>query len=233
MRRPVVTLVVTLVFLSAAAYGQSMVEAAAAAAGGTVGGASGKAVSDGVTAIFGKVDKQAASAASASDGKNSSAPNRALIEAGPGQPQPQASSAAGPAAPKPARKPKAPPSVTANTGSEPRRDDVPPPPPLANRTRVVSKPAPAPLVAIIRPAAPPPPPPPPPVTLEDLQKVSAGMARADVLKLGEPAARITMFEDGGLLEIFSYYSHDPELGTRTLGTVRLNDGAVSSVQLRP
>jgi hypothetical protein len=73
----------------------------------------------------------------------------------------------------------------------------------------------------------------PVVTLEDLQSVTAGMTRGEVLKLGQPASRISMFDDGNLVEIFSYRTHDPELGDRTLGTVRLNNGAVSSVQLRP
>ena len=49
------------------------------------------------------------------------------------------------------------------------------------------------------------------------------MTRADLLELGPPTARITMFDNGGLLEIFSY---------STLGTVRLTDGNVSKVQLR-
>jgi len=54
------------------------------------------------------------------------------------------------------------------------------------------------------------------------------MTRAQVLKLGQPSARISMFENGGLLEIFSYYIHD-----QALGEVRLSDGTVSSVQWRP
>ena len=42
---------------------QSITEYGAAAVGGATGGAAGKKVSDGITAIFGKVDKQTADAA--------------------------------------------------------------------------------------------------------------------------------------------------------------------------
>src|SRR5713226_2065901 len=44
-------------------WGQAMTEAAAAAAGGSVGGVAGKKVSDGLTSIFNKVDKQTSRAA--------------------------------------------------------------------------------------------------------------------------------------------------------------------------
>jgi hypothetical protein len=102
-------------------------------------------------------------------------------------------------------------------------ESVPPPPPAAGSHRAAApKPAAEPLPEI---AAPPPPPPPPPpaVTSDDLRKVSSGMSRESLLKLGAPASRITMDEDGHLLEIFSYSS---------LGRVKLTDGAVSSIEIR-
>ncbi|HXP83331.1 MAG TPA: hypothetical protein VN841_01345 [Bryobacteraceae bacterium] len=240
------------VVFGAVAGAQTLTEAAAAAAGGTVGGAAGKKVSEGITNIFEKVDKQAAAAAVGDPkaGKAKSATTKApLIEAGPGRPdnppatktQADKNGFVPPAAPNAAAtKPKA--TAKAVAASAPPKvgdpvvvppsawDDVPPPPPLPRHTAVVTKPAPKPVAAPPAPVvfvAPPPPPPPPPVTLEDLQRVQTGMTRAEVLKIGEPAARITMFEDGGLLEIFTYYSHDPVNGDRSLGTVRLNDGAVS------
>ena len=47
-------------------------------------------------------------------------------------------------------------------------------------------------------------PPPPVMSPEDFRTVSSGMTRADVLKFGAPASRITMFEDGHLVEVYSY-----------------------------
>jgi tetratricopeptide (TPR) repeat protein len=69
--------------------------------------------------------------------------------------------------------------------------------------------------------------PPAEVSAGDLQKVTAGMSREQLLKLGSPAGRITMDEDGHLIEVYQYSAN----GTG-LGTVRLTDGTVSSVQVR-
>ena len=49
--------------LNGLACAQNLTEFGAVAAGSTVGGASGKSVSNGITAIFGKVDQQTAKAA--------------------------------------------------------------------------------------------------------------------------------------------------------------------------
>ena len=49
--------------INAIAFGQTLTEFGAVAAGSAVGGASGKAVSNGINAIFGKVDQQTAKAA--------------------------------------------------------------------------------------------------------------------------------------------------------------------------
>ena len=70
-------------------------------------------------------------------------------------------------------------------------------------------------------------PPPPEVTPDDLKTLAMGTARRDVLKLGAPAARITMFDDGHLVEIYRY-----QMRETTFGVVRLSDGSVSSVELR-
>jgi tetratricopeptide (TPR) repeat protein len=69
-------------------------------------------------------------------------------------------------------------------------------------------------------------PPPPEVNAGDLRKVTAGMKREQLLKLGPPAGRITMDEDGHLIEIYQYSANGAGLGT-----VRLTDGTVSSVQV--
>jgi hypothetical protein len=105
---------------------------------------------------------------------------------------------------------------------------VPPPPPPRARK---AKPAPVAEVpqVVVQPApVAPPPPPPPPVTAEELKTVAVGTDRAEVLKLGAPASRITMFDDDGhLVEIYRYNAHD-----MTVGVVRLTDGTVSSVQMQ-
>ncbi len=183
-------------FLGVLASGQSLVEHAAAAAGGSVGGVAGKKVSDGLTSIFQKVDKQTQKAAKGAAASREAAPAEPLLEVGPGVPKQKAS--------------------------------VPPPPPPLKHASA-PKPAPVPVAHVV---APPPPAPhvepePPPVTANELRTVTAGMARADVLKLGQPAARITMFDDGHLIEIYRYQNHDD-----SLGVVRLTDGSVSTVQIR-
>jgi hypothetical protein len=73
----------------------------------------------------------------------------------------------------------------------------------------------------------PPPPPPPVATADELKAITPGTVREDVLKLGAPASRISMFDDGHLLEIYTYASKDS-----TFAVVRLNDGEVSRVELR-
>jgi hypothetical protein len=171
-----------------------MLETAAAAAGGSVGGVAGKKVSDGMSSIFGKLDKQTGKAAET--GKN----GKPLFEVGPGVPKRVAT------------------------------ESVPAPPPLANHA-IAHKAAPlapqpmlpvSPVVLRYSPS------PPPEMTRDDLKQVATGAQRDDVLKMGEPAARITMFDDGHLVEVYRYADSD-----RTLGVVRLSDGAVSKVELRP
>jgi hypothetical protein len=190
------------------AHGQSMVETAAAAAGGSVGGVAGKKVSDGLSAIFEKVDKSTAKAAKGnSPAKGAASPartggnagtggesNTPLLEVGPGVPRPDGS-------------------------------NVPPPPPL----RRASVRRAAPTQDLPPPIVPPPAPmaPAPQMTADDLKQVTSGMQRNEVLKLGEPTSRISMVDEGHLLEIYRYQSKDS-----TLGVVHLTDGAVSTVLIR-
>jgi hypothetical protein len=106
-------------------------------------------------------------------------------------------------------------------------ESVPPPPPPAGAHRAAPRAAAPDAIAEIGPPPPPPPPPPPQVTSEDLKKVSNGMGRAELLKLGVPGSRITMADDGHLLETFSYFAKD-----LSIGRVKLTDGTVSSVEVR-
>jgi hypothetical protein len=186
------------------AQGQSLMENAAAAAGGSVGGVAGKQVSDGLSTIFGKIDQDTSKAA-AKPSKRYTGPSEPLLEAGPGVPKTAARRAA---------------NKAAN-----RAESVPPPPPLpthgpVHKTAAVVPP-PVPVIE------PPPPPPPPQMTADELHTVTAGMDRGDLLKLGAPASRITMFEDGHLVEYYLYLAKDTKLGE-----VRLSDGQVAAVELR-
>jgi tetratricopeptide (TPR) repeat protein len=66
------------------------------------------------------------------------------------------------------------------------------------------------------------------VSADDLQKVTVGMSREQLLKLGYPDGRVTMDDDEGhLIEIYQYSAHGAGVGT-----VRLKDGNVFSVQIR-
>jgi tetratricopeptide (TPR) repeat protein len=70
--------------------------------------------------------------------------------------------------------------------------------------------------------------PPREVSADDLHKVTVGMSREQLLKLGSPDGRVTMDdEDGHLIEIYQYSAHGAGLGS-----VRLTDGTVSRVQVR-
>jgi hypothetical protein len=197
MRRILFMMPILLVSIAGA---QTMTEVGASAAGSAIGSAAGKKVSDGITAIFGKVDKSTAKAAKPPEDNSKSAP---LLEVGPGVPKVSGVSAA-------------------SSGPE----SVPPPPP-AHRAAVAAKPAAPEALPEIAPPPPPPPPPPPQMTMDDLRKVSNGMSRENLLKLGAPVSRIMMDEDGHIMESFSYAS-----GETALGRVRLTDGVVSSVEIR-
>jgi hypothetical protein len=178
---------------------QALVEHAAAAAGGSVGGVAGKKVSDGLSKIFEKVDTTTKKAAKTGDnGKAKEVDAKGV------------------------------PLLQVGPGSPKGRDTsgvVPPPPPARRAGVPTQAPPPAPVRVAAVPT--PPPPPLPEVKLEDLKKIIAGTKREEVLKLGPPASRVTMFDDGHLLEIYRYMA-----GDMTLGVVRLVDGSVTSLLIR-
>ena len=226
--------------LAGVALGQGLTEYGAAAAGGTAGGAAGKKVSEGVSAIFGKVDQQAKDAAKGKPPvKQQPVAQQPVADAVP------ATAGTGFATASPGGAPasgtvhvaaaKARPVRSTARSATPRVpvDDgstVPAPPPApapVQRAAVVKAEVSASLrVVDITPPLPPPPPP-PQMKLEDLKTVELGTRRDQLLKLGAPASRITMFDNGHLLEIYHYASREA-----TIGVVRLNDGAVASVELR-
>lgn len=182
------------VLVATIAAAQTMTEVGASAAGSAIGSAAGKKVSDGITAIFGKVDKTTSKAAKTPEDNSKAAP---LLDVGPGAPR-----------------------VAGGVG-----ESVPPPPPAVHRASV-AKPAATEPLPEIAPPPPPPPPPPPQVTADDLKKVTNGTSREELLKLGAPASRIMMSDDGHLLETFSYAAKDT-----SFGRVKLTDGTVSSVEV--
>jgi hypothetical protein len=189
-----------ILLISPAVFSQSMTEFGAVTAGSAVGGASGKSVSNGISAIFGKVDQQTAKAA-----------------------------VANPAVAKPIKKEvPEPPPVSVVTSDDNGGVPLPPAPhkraaslvPVAQynlpqeitRVRSLSD------VALTLP-------PPREMSPEEFHTITTGMPRAAVLRLGIPASKITMFDDGHLLEIYSYHQN----GQR-FGALRLTDGAVSSIE---
>src|SRR5580693_829198 len=72
--------------ITAIAFAQNLTEFGAAATGSAVGGASGKSVSNGITAIFGKVDHETAKAA-AKETKKEKEPQAEALKVAPGAPQ--------------------------------------------------------------------------------------------------------------------------------------------------
>src|SRR5665811_1307729 len=71
--------------INALAFAQNLTEFGAVAAGSTVGGASGKSVSNGISAIFGKVDQQTAKTA-AKETKPEKEPQVDALKVSPGAP---------------------------------------------------------------------------------------------------------------------------------------------------
>jgi len=201
-----------------------MTEFGAVAAGATVGGASGKAVSDGMSTIFGKVNEQTVKAASKGEEKVRETPRAASVT-------PAANEAIATDAPA---------STTGvETGSKGKTADrfVPPPPAAIKQAPRKNASMPTVLEMSARvtiPFAPftladalpaKPIPPPPTMTVESFKKIALGMRRSDVLKLGEPASRVAMFEDSHMVEMFSYRA----AGER-FGRLRLEDGVVVNIE---
>jgi hypothetical protein len=220
---------------------QTMTEVGAAAAGGATGGAAGKKVSAGITKIFGDIDKQTAEAAKTpheTETKPEVAKTTGAAASGPSAISGSSNVPGPPKAPKVLLKrpeksadetaSKIDKSIDRPTEKGDYNSLVPPPPPVQHAA--VRRPEPRPVEPPPAPEPPPPPavvPPPPPVTVEDLRAVTAGANRENVLKIGQPASRITMFDDGHLSETFRYGA-----GNSMLGVVHLSDGLVTSVELR-
>jgi hypothetical protein len=180
------------------AWSQALTDAAGIVAGGSVGTGAGKKVGQGVAAVLQNVNATATKAA------RTEKPNPKIAD--------KSSAVAvlqtgpGGVVKDHSLVPPPPPKKVAAV--------VPPPPPLTPSTPAVTTPR---LVL----------PPPRQATAEDLKTVASGTSKAEVLKLGAPSSRVTMFEEGHLVEIFRYQARD-----FAFGIVRLSDGSVTSVQVR-
>jgi hypothetical protein len=191
--------VLIVLVLAGSAWSQALTEVGAAIAGTSVGGVAGKKVSEGITNVFQKVEATAQKAVKTDKTPEVTVQKGAVLQVG-------------------------------SAGVVKDHSLVPPPPPPVRRAAVVPPPPPVASAAspsYVQPIPVLAPPPPPHATPEDLQTLASGTNRSEVLKLGAPASRITMYEDGHLVEIFRYQSRES-----TFGVVRLSDGAVSNVQLR-
>ncbi|MDP8989664.1 MAG: hypothetical protein M3N41_06235 [Acidobacteriota bacterium] len=183
-------------FLTSAAFSQNLADFGAVTAGSTVGGASGKAVSNGIDAIFKKANQQTAKAA-VTPSKNE-VPEPAPLKVSRALPSDDTGGV--PLPPSPHKRPAA-----STVASYVLPQEI---------TRIGSLSDVAPNL-----------PPPPEMSPEKFRNISTGTPRGDVLRLGAPSSRITMFDEGHLVELYSYRQN----GQR-FGTLRLTDGAVSSVE---
>lgn len=196
--------------LSLTLQAQTLVQSSIAAAGGSVAGVAGKKVSEGVDKVLGKLSDVTDEAAATINDKTGKKPRSLPQEPG----IPKASAAFVPRTPAmPVSRAVAPPrpgmpratqNIAATRGVKAvDAADVYLPPPM---------PEPAAPVEVRQPSA------------EDLQAVSAGATRDQLAdRMGRPSAKITMAEDGKLVEVYTY---------RNAGTVRLVDGTVADIRLK-
>ena len=199
MRKITLTLVTGALVFAGSAFGQAMTEFGAAAAGGSIGAAGGKGLSDGINSIFGRMGQTMEKAAKTGEPAMTVAPGVPKTDGGVPAPPPSESGAGGSRTP-------------VRRAAEVQ--------PLAVRS-----PFGAGVLADALPSQPPPPP--PTMSRDDLKTVTNGMNRVDVLKLGVPSSKMTTFENGHLVESYSYR----ENGSR-FGGVKLTDGVVSDVQVQ-
>ena len=199
-------------FVPALAFGQAMTEYAVSAAGSTAGAAAAKKLQPSVTNIFSKLDSATKKAAEQGGTKKS------LIQVGTTKEIVKKEAAV--ETPKPlalatVSKP-APVVVKQSPRDSAAYDPGVPEPPASvqnNYRHTAMLPPPRPLVR---------------ATPETLAQIAVGNKRSDVVtRLGTPASKISMVEDGKLTEIYRYAA-----GGRTLGTVRLANGEVTQVEVR-
>ena len=195
------------------ALGQSLTDHAAAIAGASAGVAGGRVVSDALSRVLESASDATGTAAEAKKPESKKTDNRPAR----GTPAKNGSVAASSSPASPAFAAASPgfaASAPAPPAARPWRG------PSADRA-VASSGLPAVVHFDVPPA-------PPAVTSAQLRAIAVGVSRADVVgKVGIPAARITMDDDGHLVEILEYTAN----GNR-VGSVRCSDGRVESVDAR-
>src|ERR1035441_974292 len=189
--------------LVTAVQAQSLAEHAAAASGATIGTAAGKPLSNAMTKIFGQTDtttKNAASAPAVTKTPAKPEPESApLIRAVPQSGGGESPSMAGGSAP------------SRHGGFAPRRAD----------TEYASINPPQAVVAYHEPPRKEP-------TAEDFATIQVGASEAQVASaLGQPESKVTIPDDGHMVQICQYWSKGQQLGT-----VRLDNGQVVNVESR-
>jgi hypothetical protein len=181
---------------------QSMSEHAAAAAGATIGTAAGKPLSNAITKIFGQVDTTAQKAA-----KNPSKPLTKTTTEAPAVKLPAtgATVTAGP----PATGGGSSPSSSGSHRRTPRSESAAYEPAAAPTFTIV------PVTAPVKQA-----------TAEELALIKVGTTEKDLVEaLGRPTSRITIPEEGHMLETYQYRANGKQLGT-----VRLDNGQVVTIE---
>jgi hypothetical protein len=189
--------------LVTAAQAQSLAEHAAAASGATIGTAAGKPLSNAITKIFGQTDtttKRTASAPTVAKTPGKPEPESApLIQAAPQSGGGSLPSMGGNSTP------------SRHGGFAPRRTD----------TEYASITPPEAVVAYQEPPRKEP-------TAEDFAGIQVGAAEQDmVTALGQPESKVTIPDDGHMVQICQYWSKGKQLGT-----VRLDNGHVVNVESR-
>ncbi|HYL78988.1 MAG TPA: hypothetical protein VEU96_32655 [Bryobacteraceae bacterium] len=188
---------------------QSLSEHAAAAAGATIGTAAGKPMSNAITKIFGQVDNDTKKAAN----------QKTDIKPQPKTPAPTPNSSPALGITSPDQ------PLGSHASTQPRRRTTPEPVPQFRQTATASAPPAVPVVVV--PIVVPEPPRKEP-TPEELASVKVGATASEVLKvLGPPESRVTIPDDGHLLEICQYWAKGKQLGT-----VRLDNGQVITVETK-
>jgi hypothetical protein len=192
---------IILFFLALPAFSQALVDHAAAAAGASIGATAGKPLSNGITAVFGKVDDTTAQAAKKPAEKDKDKADKS---------KPEKPSALGSA-------PSASASGSSIPSSRPQRASSPRP---SSRRAAQPNAWPEPVVytQVPAPAAKEP-------ALQDLLNVQIGSKEQDCIAgLGTPSSRISIPEEGHMIELLRYTAQG-----RLLGTIRVDNGQVVNV----
>ena len=214
---------------------QSLTEHAAAAAGATVGTAAGKPLSRALTTIFGAADNTTATAAGTKPAPAKTAPKTTVTKSSAAQaPAASPAGSTGKADADSTEKAedatgKTPKMSQAGTdkvyGSHARTGK-----PVAKRPEAETAsfaPAAAPEPGVSAPMQPPAPKEP---SIEQLSSIQVGASAHEVVALlGQPASHVSIPDDDGhLRESFQYWAQG-----QPLGTIRLDNGQVVKVELRP